>query len=176
MSFQYSSSYGNLLKRRSKKCMSIGNIPFRLALTCTFSSLFVFTPTPHPANQTSQQPLGLMVQSLETEQLMTLKLLDHASLFPNCREISRNVLQLWMGWIVAVMPSCQVWRYRLVSCAAAAHCSRRTRPSSSFSPVVPPVPPGARAPYILRIHQLSKEVFWWPFLLLLCRAPQWFPI
>ena len=96
------------------------HIPFRLALTCTFSSLFVFTPTPHPANQTNQQPLGLMAQSLETEELMTLELFrSRQSIFKlhkDLQECSAAVDGLDRG-CDAIMPGVAVSTSQLCSCS-----------------------------------------------------------
>ena len=169
MSLQHSSTDGNPMKSRSKKCMNMCDIPFRLVLMCTFSSLFVFTPTPHPANHTSQRPLGLML-NLRNGTIGDTKTVRSPSPFPDSTEISRNVSTAVDGLDGGCNARCGGIDSSAVllqpTAAAALGGPDPPSASSSSSPVVPPLLPGARAPYIPSIHQLSKDV-----LNILCRSP-----
>ena len=99
MSLQHSLSDGNQRKSRRKKCTKVFKIPLRLLRTRIFSSLFVFTPMPHPGNQTSQRPPALMaiLRNRRIDGTETLRSLQMAQM-----SFARIFLQLrlfWMGWM-----------------------------------------------------------------------------
>ena len=126
---------------------------------CTFSSLFVFTPTPHPANQTSQQPLGLM-EIFETRRIDNTQEFKITLVYLRIAQRSPGMfLQLWIGWMVAVMPGVAVSTRQLCSCSPL--LLQHSEDQTLLPPPPPPlrwfpsIPPGAWAPYIPEIHKLS---------------------
>ena len=123
--------------------MNSCEIQFCLYLTCTFSSLFVFTPAPHPANHTGQRPL-VWWQSGETEELMTLAISKvSVHLLTTQMSFDRICLQLqllWMGWM-AVVPGVAVSTSQLCSCSPNPPPTAPAPAAAVGGPDTPPPPP-----------------------------------
>ena len=144
MSVQHSLSDRNLMKSWRKKLVNICEIQFRLLVTCTFSSLFVFTPAPHPANHTPARGPLVWWQSLETEESMTFAISKLLVYFQMTQmPFDRTFLQLWLFWMgwMAAMPGVAVSTSQLCSCSLN---SPPPAPAAAGGPDLPPPPPPLR--------------------------------